>query len=189
MNPHSEHLAAAKHLLRYLSNTINYQIIYRKSRRDLYGYTDADWGGNKDDRKSFTGHVFFLASSPVSWESKKQPTVALSSTEAEYMALCSASKEIVFLRNLISEMRFTSLVTKPTILYGDNLSAQQLVKNPVFHARSKHIDIKMHFVRDVYERKELTLAYIPTDEMVADVLTKNLKKTKHVKFLEMLSLV
>lgn len=187
-NPHKEHLAAAKHLLRYLSNTINLKLIYRKSDAELMGYADADWGGDCSDRRSFTGFVFMLAGSAFSWECKKQPTVALSSTEAEYMALSSASKELVYLRNLIADIGFASFVSNPIVLYGDNLSAQQLVKNPIYHARSKHIDIKVHFVREIYEKNYLKLKYISTNQMIADILTKNLNKSKHVNFMKMLGL-
>lgn len=187
-NPHVEHLNAAKHLLRYLNTTINLKLNYFQTGMKLKGYADADWGGNCVDRKSYTGFAFFLAGAAVSWDSKKQSTIALSSTEAEYVALSTASKEIVYLRRFLKEMGFDALVDGPTELFSDNLSAQKLAKNPVFHNRTKHIDIKSHYVRDVVEKEILALKYIPTDKMTADIFTKNLKKIKHKEFSTMLGL-
>ena len=182
-DPTEEHLDAAKHLLRYINTTINFKICYRKSSiKDPYCYVDADWGGNLVDRRSYTGYVFFMANGPVTWESKKQTTVALSSTEAEYMALTQATKEAIYLRNLLSQMQFQNIVTDPTKMYSDNLSSQQLVKHPIYHARTKHIDIKHHYVRDKYKDGDVTLVYTSTNDMVADVLTKGLQKIKHMKF-------
>lgn len=139
-------MTAAKHLVRYLNNSINFELTFSKTGECLKAFADADWAGNSDDRKSFTGFTLMLAGASVSWESKKQHTVALSSTEAEYMALSSAAKEIVYMRNFIRELDFTHFVNKPIMLYGDNISSHHLVKNPVYHARSKHIDIRVHFI-------------------------------------------
>lgn len=180
-NPHMEHIVAAKHVLRYLSNTINFKICYRKTGEPLKAFADADWAGCCDDRKSYTGFVFFIAGASVTWESKKQQSIALSSTEAEYMALSTASKEVVYLRSFLNELGFLRLIDGPTELHGDNLSSQQLVKNPIYHARSKHIDIRVHYIRDVYNKNVIVLKYTPTGEMIADILTKNLSKVKHAE--------
>nr|XP_041630563.1 secreted RxLR effector protein 161-like [Drosophila kikkawai] len=136
--PHSEHLAGVKHVMRYLASTLEYKLHYKKTGQAFAGYVDADWGDDRLDRKSYTGYVFFLAGGPTSWKSEKQHSVALSSTEAEYMALSTACKEAVAMRRLIIELGCGDAET-PTIVFGDNLSAQQLAKNPVHHARTKHI--------------------------------------------------
>lgn len=188
IKPHAEHMTAAKHLLRYLNNTVNFKITYRKTGENVLAFADADWAGSCDDRKSYTGYTLMLAGASVSWESCKQQTVALSSTEAEYMALSSASKEIVYVRNFLAELGFQKFVDKPTVLNGDNLSSMQLVKNPVYHAKSKHIDIRVHYIREVYKSKLIILNYVPTDENIADVFTKNLNKAKHTYLTRMLGI-
>ncbi|XP_036346805.1 secreted RxLR effector protein 161-like [Rhagoletis pomonella] len=179
-NPHSEHEAGVKHVLRYLRKTSNYKLHYTKTGKAIEGFADADWGSDASDRKSYSGCVFVAAGGVFSWESKKQSVVALSSTEAEYIALSSAAKEASYISKLLREMGFGQ--DGPMILNNDNLSSQCLVKNPTYHARSKHIDIKYHHIRQMYNNNEIDLNYIPTDKMMSDILTKNLQKTKHVKF-------
>ncbi|KAH8307525.1 hypothetical protein KR059_009031, partial [Drosophila kikkawai] len=139
------------------------------------------------DRKSFTGWTFVVAGAAINWESKKQPVVALSTTEAEYIALSSAAKEAVYIRKLWSEMGLGEV--PPIVIHSDNQSAQCLVKNPVYHARSKHIDIRYHHVRDMFKEKIIDLRYVSTENMMADVLTKNLSKVKHLKCINMMGLL
>ncbi|KAH8283294.1 hypothetical protein KR054_012523 [Drosophila jambulina] len=186
-DPHSEHWTGVKHVLRYLASTKDLKLHYKSSNKALTGYVDADWGGDKTDRKSCTGYLFYLAGGPISWKSEKQRSVALSSTEAEYMALSSACKEAISLRRLILEIGCGEPGTS-TIMNTDNLSAQQLAKNPVHHSRSKHIDIRYHFVRDVVKEGQIVLKYLSTKEMIADILTKNLQKQKHWELTKKLSL-
>lgn len=188
-NPHAEHLAAAKHILRYLFSTMNTKILFKRTGQNLVAYADADWAGSCDERKSYTGYTFVLAGASITWESRKQQTVALSSTEAEYMALCAASKETVYLRNFLKELGFENFVKGPTILYGDNISSQHLVKNPMYHAKTKHIDIKMHYVREVYNKNLIEIKYVPTDKNIADIFTKNLNKKKHMSLSNQLGLL
>lgn len=185
-DPHSEHEAGAKHVLRYLSKTISLKLRYCKNGKPVEGYADADWTSNNLDRKSYTGYSFFLAGSAFSWQSKKQDVVALSSTEAEYIALSTAAKEAVYLRRLLKEVGCNR--KDPILLKGDNMSAIQISKNPVFHKRTKHIEIKYHYIREVVEQKGIELEYVSTNENVSDIFTKNLQKQKHVKFVEMLGL-
>lgn len=185
--PYSEHEAAAKHILRYLAGTVNLRLHYKSSDQSFLGYVDADWAGDLIDRKSFTGYVFFLAGAAFSWECKKQPTIALSSTEAEYVALSTAAREAIYLRSLLVEIGLCREDFKLNV-YCDNLGAQQLARNPVFHARTKHIDIKMHHVREVVKKGEIDISYISTNDMVADIFTKNLCRIKHIKFVNMLGL-
>ncbi|UYV64999.1 K02A2.6-like [Cordylochernes scorpioides] len=182
-DPRRQHWNAAKRVLRYLKGTSCLRITYRKSNEALHGYVDADWGGNLVDRKSHTGIVYFLARGPIAWESKKQQTVTLSSTESEYIALCEAGKEAVYLRALLDEMGFGELLNGPTVLKTDNQGAQQLARNPVYHARTKHIDIKWHFIRSICSDGLVEVVHTPTQENVADILTKGLPRflyEKHV---------
>lgn len=157
--------------MRYLAGTPDLKLVYRAVGKPVEGYVDADWGSNNLDRKSYTGYAFFLGGSAISWESKRQGNVALSSTEAEYIALTTAAKEAVYLKRLMKEIGMSGY-ENATVLYGDNLSAQHLARNPIYHARSKHIDIRYHFVREAVANKEIELKYICTNDMVADVLTK-----------------
>ncbi|UYV76854.1 hypothetical protein LAZ67_14002208 [Cordylochernes scorpioides] len=182
-DPRRQHWNAAKRVLRYLKGTSCLRITYRKSNEALHGYADADWGGNLVDRKSHTGIVYFLARGPIAWESKKQQTVTLSSTESEYIALCEAGKEAVYLRALLDEMGFGELLNGPTVLKTDNQGAQQLAINPVYHARTKHIDIKWHYIRSICSDGLVEVVHTPTQENVADILTKGLPRflyEKHV---------
>jgi hypothetical protein len=127
------------------------------------------------DRKSTSGYAFFLNGAPISSASRKQQTVALSTAEAEYVALAAATQEALWLRALLEELGLHQ--EQPTLLLQDNQSAIAIAKNPEFHARTKHIDIRHHFVRDAVEDKMIHLKFCPTEEMVADALTKPLPKT------------
>lgn len=174
-----EHWNAAKRVLRYLKGTINIGITYKARGDSLQGFTDADWGNCPMDRRSYTGYVFTYNGGAVSWESRKQRTVALSSTEAEYMALTEASKEAIHLRKLLTCINHED--STDIVLYSDNQGALRLADNPVFHSRSKHIDIRHHFVRQVVNKKLVRLEHISTDDMAADMLTKGLPRPKHLK--------
>lgn len=176
-NCHSqEHWTAAKRVIRYLKGTINKKIVYsRGSNQDIQikGFCDADFASNPEDRRSTTGFVFLMSGGAITWNSKKQPTIALSTTEAEYMALSTAVQETLWLNNLKKEI----LPKVPKIiLHVDNQSAIQLAKNATFHNRTKHIDVKHHFVREAIEADLLELKYIGTKEMTADIFTKALTK-------------
>jgi hypothetical protein len=134
--------------------------------------SDSDWGSDVDKRRSTTGFVFKLAGGPISWASKVQPTVALSSTEAEYMAACSAAQEAIWIRLLLKEMGFEQ--KEPTILNEDNQGCIRLSANDNSHQRTKHIDIKHHFVRERVKSGEIKLEYVNTKENLADMQTKAL---------------
>ncbi|KAJ1530149.1 hypothetical protein ONE63_005080 [Megalurothrips usitatus] len=168
------HWTAAKRVLRYLKGTKNFSLIFRKGQPEPVGFADADWGGDHVDRKSFTGFVFTVSHAAVSWEARKQRAVALSSTEAEYIALCEASKEALYLRGLICELELHQQENFSITIHNDSQSAQSLCHNPVFHKRSKHIDIRFHFVRECVDSNLVTLKYLPTSAMPADALTKAL---------------
>ena len=140
-SPHKNHLSAVHRLLRYFKGTMSRGFFYSStSSLSLQGYTDADWAGCPDTQQSTIGWCMFLGSSTISCKCKKQPTVSTSSAEAEYRAISSASSEIVWLRCLLKE--FGVLLQKPTPLFADNTSAIQIAQNPVFHERTKHIDVR-----------------------------------------------
>uniref|UniRef100_A0A146LH62 Retrovirus-related Pol polyprotein from transposon TNT 1-94 n=3 Tax=Lygus hesperus TaxID=30085 RepID=A0A146LH62_LYGHE len=177
------HWKWAKRVLRYLKGTSNFCLVYRKGcNLKLTGFVDSDWAGNPRDRKSTTGYAFELGGGLISWESKKQPTVALSSTEAEYMGLTEGSKEAIHLQRLLSEIMKSD--GQPIVIYNDNQSALKLSMNHMFHNRTKHIDIKHHFVRECIENAQVILEYMPTNKMPADMLTKSLCQVKHYACME-----
>lgn len=181
----STHWSWAKRVLRYLKLTKDLRLKYTADNESLKGFADADWAGNPADRKSVTGYCFKLSGATISWESRKQTTVALSSTEAEYMALSEACKEAIYLRNLIRELVD---VDKCVSICSDNQSAIKLSANPVFHKRSKHIDVRHHFVREAVNEKQIEVKYLSTHDMPSDVLTKALCSEKHNKFVKEMGL-
>jgi hypothetical protein len=174
--PTSTHWQVAKGVLRYLSGTADLGINFGGSKPGLIGYCDADYAGDLKTRRSTTGYVFLLNGGAISWQSKRQPTVAVSTAEAEYMAAASAVKEALWLRQLLCDLGYD---LDAVMINADNQSAIKLLRNPVFSARSKHIDIIHHFARERVMRKEVIFQYISTTEMVADVLTKALPGVKH----------
>lgn len=177
------HWIAGKRILRYLKGTKDHGLQFRKNHEPLTGYVDADYAGCIVDRRSYTGYAFKFAGATISWEARKQRTVATSSTQAEYMALSEGAKEAMYLKNFLSDL---GIDVKKVTLYNDNQGAQKLVRNPIFHNRTKHIEVRHHFIREVYEAGTIDIKYKPTEEMIADVLTKGLHSPKHQKFVKML---
>jgi hypothetical protein len=181
-----EHLAAAKRVLRYVQGTLDLSIRYGGDGEsevvhrgaELEGYCDSDWAGDRDTRRSTTAYVFMLNGGVVSWNSRLQTTVALSSTEAEYMAACAAAQEAVFLRRLLTDLGYVQY--GPTVIHADNQGCIALSKNPIHHKRTKHIDVRYHYVRDLVDDGVVQLEYIHTNEQLADVLTKALPREQLV---------
>lgn len=181
------HWNYCKRVLRYLLHTKSYCLKYTNNNNsNLQGFVDSDWASDALDRKSYTGFCFMLSGSAISWQSRKQKTVSLSSTEAEYTALSEASREAIYLRNLMHEITDVFNVID---LYCDNQSALKLASSSQSHNRSKHIDVRCHFIRDVVKNKFVKVKYIPTEEMPADILTKGLCHLKHYKFMNLLGIV
>ncbi|KMQ82579.1 retrovirus-related pol polyprotein from transposon tnt 1-94 [Lasius niger] len=186
-NPGKEHWKAVKRIFRYLKGTINLGLEYsKKAEQDIIGFADANWASDLDLRRSTTGYAFILQGAAMSWNSKRQPTVALSTTEAKYMALASATQETVWLRGLAKEIGLNT--NKPTTIYCDNRSAIDLSQNANYSARTKHIDTKHHFIKDKIKEGQIKLIHIPTAEMPADMLTKALTNVKLQKCNEKLGL-
>jgi hypothetical protein len=181
--PTSKHEAAAKRVLRYLKGTTDLGITYEKDKNglSLEGYSDADWEAN-EDRKSISGYIFMFNGGIISWQSKKQPTVTLSTTESEYMALLQAIKELIWIQRLLDEVGRNA--EKNNIIYEDNQSTIALASNPQFHARTKHIDIQYHFIHECVENSKVQLEYCSTTEMIADGMTKIMAKDRHWHLME-----
>ena len=178
--PSKDHWKGVKRILRYLKGTLKYglQFSAQEEKPELFGYTGADWAGDVDTRRSTSGYVFQIGSGTVSWSSRKQQTVAKSSTEAEYVALSSATWEAVWLRRLMKDLG--RQMDAPTTIYEDNQGAIELAKNAKFHNRTKHIDICHHFVRERVVSNEIRVIYCPTEDMIADIMTKGLAKLTYV---------
>lgn len=182
-NPGLSHILGVKHVFRYLCGTKDYGLNFtRQPSTSIAAYSDADWGGH-ESRKSTTGYIYICSGSPISWASKLQRTVALSTTEAEYYAIVEAIKEGIWLHSLSNELRGN----KPTIdiatskdclnFFGDNKGSIDLAAKSSFTGRSKHIDIRHAFIRDHISNKRVKISYIPTAKMIADCLTKSVSHT------------
>ena len=182
--PTYEHLNLCKYALKYLKGTVNYKLTFVKSNESLkvIGYCDSDWGGSLD-RRSISGYCYKLSDngSLISWKSKQQRTVALSTCEAEYMALTYAVQEGIFLRQLLSDMTGSTQLSAANI-FVDNQGAIELAKNPVYHQRSKHIDIRYHYLRTEIKSGKIILHYIPSNENIADIFTKPVSRSRFQNF-------
>ena len=172
------HFQAAKRIVRYLVSTIDVNLTYVKDEDfdltkgiDLTVFSDSDWASDKNDRKSNSGNVTFVAGCPVSWYCKKQSTVALSSTEAEYMALSDGTREGIYITQLIDEI---FPIKKPISIFIDNKGCGYIAEQNVNNKLTKHIDVRYHFVRHYISSKFLELFYVPTAENIADIFTKSL---------------
>jgi hypothetical protein len=190
-NPGKSHWDQAVHVLGYLSQTRHYCLEFDGSDNDeltslIIGYSDSDWAGDVDTRRSTGGYVFLMCKAAISWSSKLQTSPALSSTEAEYMAMTRAAQEAIWLRQLLEQLGFKQ--DSPTKLQGDNQGAIALAKNPGDHPRSKHIQLRYHFIRFSITKGLIELDYVPTHFMIADGLTKSLVRTKHETFIKMLGM-
>jgi hypothetical protein len=175
--PTTTHWTVVKRLLRYLKQTIFHGIHIQKATTwHLTTYSDADWAGNIDDRTSTSAYISFLGHNPISWSSKKQRVVARSSTEAEYRSLANAASETMWLLSLLSELGFP--LKAPPSLLCDNLGATHLSFNPVHHSRMKHIQIDLHFVRDLVQKGSLHVKHVHTQDQLADLLTKPLSRQR-----------
>ena len=185
--PTIQHWKAVKRIFRYLKGTENFGIMYKdEGPSGFIGYSDADWGGDIDNRRSTSGYSFHLSGGVVSYSSRKQSCVALSTAEAEYMALASATQEAVWLRKLATDLH---LDTKgPMLIYEDNQATIVMSKDPQYHGRSKHIDIKFHYVRDQCNDNVIQLKYCPTNDMIADIFTKGLSQDKFKRLRQMLGM-
>ena len=182
------HWIAVKRIIRYLNTTKDLKLTYGVGfEKGLACYADASWGDDLNNRRSTTGYLTKLDGNLISWKSQRQPTVALSSTEAEYMSLAAAVHEVIWLKRMLSSLKIYP--NSKVKIYQDNQGAIALAKNPIFHQRTKHIDIKYHFVREKVESGDVELIYVPRVMMQADFMTKNLPKPKFTKDVNTIGLI
>ncbi|KAL7125651.1 hypothetical protein ABFS83_14G131000 [Erythranthe nasuta] len=187
-NPKKPHLEVVPRIMRYVKTTLGHGILYKKGGDcKLFGYCDADYAGDHDTRRSTTGYVFILGSGAISWCSKRQPTVSLSTTEAEYRAAAMAAQESTWLIYLLNELH--QPLDYMVSLLCDNQSAIRLAENPVFHARTKHVAVQYNFIREKVLQEEIKLEYIETKNQVADLFTKGLNSNQLTSLCHQLGLM
>jgi len=171
-----QHWCAVKNIFKYLSATINLGILYDETNESIYPecFSDSDYAGDMNTRRSTTGYVFKLAGGAITWGSLRQRTVSLSTTEVEYIAACEAVKEAIWLKQLLRDSGCQC--DKAIIIKIDNQSAIKLIRNPEFHKRSKYIDIRYHFVREKYSSGDIEIEYVRSRNQLVDILTKALSR-------------
>jgi hypothetical protein len=180
-NPGEEHWKSLERCVGYLNERQDKGLILKRPKSlQSISYTDSDYAKDEKDRKSISGRINTVGGMITNWSSKKQTTVSLSSTEAEYQALSECAQEAMFTRNLISEI--TGKHQPPAIIYEDNLGAIFLSKNSQVSARTKHIDVRHHFIRDLIKENKLNIKFIKTENNTADIMTKNVNKESFIKF-------
>ena len=190
--PQNHHWEDIKRILRYLRGTTNARLILGKRNTnaddaDLVGFFDAAHG-DTIDRRSTGGYIFLYHGSPISWTSKVQRTIALSTVEAEYMSGTEACKELIWIRQILLGFGVLAIDAPATILKGDNTGAIALSKNPEFHQKTKHIQLRERFISFLVDKNIVKVVYVPTEDMLADGLTKPLTKERHYRHLEKLGL-
>lgn len=174
-DPGPEHLSAIKRVLRYLKGTKDYYLFFpAKQELRLHGYSDSDYAGDTATRRSTGGFVFFLNNTPISWRSKLQASVAISSTESEYVALSDATQEALYLRALLNEFKIS--VNEPTIIYEDNQAAIAIANRAQYHGRLKHLGVRTKFIREQVQERQVKVIYCDTNNMIADIMTKPLAR-------------
>ena len=188
-NPGPAHWTALKHLCRYVQGTKDFKLCYQPdpAQQEMFtAYADADFGGDVDSRRSTSGMVVKMGTGAVSWSSRLQPIVTLSTTEAEYVSATSAGQEILWLRNLFAELGYA--VEGASSLHMDNQSALAVTRNPEHHGRMKHLDLRFYWLRDAVKNGLIDVKYISTKSMPADILTKALSKASVQEMREMMGL-
>jgi histone deacetylase 1/2 len=172
-SPRDAHMTAVKRILRYIRHTVSYGLrLCASSSTLLSAFSDADWAGNPDDRRSTGGYAVFFGPNLIAWSARKQPTVSRSSTEAEYKAVGNATAELIWVQSLLRELRVPQ--PQSPVLWCDNIGATYLSSNPVFHARTKHIEVDYHFVRERVAQRLLRIKFISSKDQLADIFTKPL---------------
>ena len=174
--PMNSHFQALKRLLRFVKGSLHHGLLFQHGPLQLTAYSDSDWAGDTIDRKSTTGNCLYLGSNLISWSSKKQPTVAKSSIEAEYKALSVTAAEVVWIQQILSDLHIS--LSHTPLLWCDNISSLSLATNPVFHARTKHVEVDYHFIREKIGHKQLQIAHISSIDQLADLFTKPLSTAR-----------
>ncbi|KAM2082066.1 hypothetical protein ACFX1T_035619 [Malus domestica] len=187
-SPRLSHLQAVKRILRYLKGSLDLGLWFSKSSQvpSIQAFSDVDWAGCSLDRRSTGGYCVYFGNSLISWSAKKQPTVARSSTEAEYRSFANTAAEITWICKLLADLSY-SLPQSPTI-WCDNLSAISLAKNPIFHARTKHVELDYHYIREKVLANQISVQFICTQDQVADICTKSLSQPRFILLRDKLQL-
>ena len=187
-NPGLNHWIAVKHILKYLRRTRDYMLVYSGDDLKIQGYTDSDFQGDRDSRKSTSGSVFTLGGGAVVWRSIKQSSIADSTMEAEYIAVSEAAKEAVWLKNFLSDLEVVPNMDKPITLYCDNSGAVANSREPRSHKRGKHIERKYHLIQEIVNRGDVIVTKISTLDNLADPFTKTLSEKLFFKHIEEMGL-
>ena len=178
---------AIKRIIKYVGGTCDYGLFYSKeSNLSLAGFSDSDWADNADDKKSTTGGCFYVGANLVTWMSKKQNFVSLSTAEAEYIATGSYYSQLLWMKKVLTDYGISQ---DTMVVYCDNSSAIDISKNLVQHSKTKYIEIRYHFIRDLVERKIVCLEYIPTERQNADIFTKPLDRSKFETFCQVIGVI
>lgn len=186
--PKEKHWVATKRVLRYVKGTLDFGILYSKSKDPrLVGFTNLDWAGFFDDKKSTSGYVFNLGTGVVTWTNKKQQAIALSSIEAKYQGTSKATCEAIWLRRMLLDMQMSQ--ARPSPLFCNNQGMLKLAKNPNFHERTKHVKLHCHFIKQHVEDGSVMLQYCPIEDQPIGILTKSSSPNKFVKFWDKLGVV
>ena len=187
-HPTTANCNVVRRILKYLRGTSNFRIPLggHHSSFILTAYADADYAAAIEDRKSRTGYVIFFNGNPIAWTSKKQPCVATSTTHSEYIACYAAATEVIWLRRLLASIGIPQ--TTPTTIYTDSKSAMRLAVNPEFHSRTKHVDVKFHFLREQVVLRSIDIQYLPTQQQIADIMTKALPTDQFRRLRDLLTL-
>jgi hypothetical protein len=189
VDPKPHHWKALKRVFRYLKGTADYSLHYgSREALSLTAFCDSDWAGDPETRRSTTGFIVMIGGGPVSWSTRQQKTVAISTTEAEYMAGVEVVKEIKWIKQLLLDLGQEETSTKISSIFCDNQGAIALTKNPGHHARTKHIDVKHHFIRQEQENRVVNFKYTPTNKQAADMMTKNLVSPKLISCCQIIQL-
>ena len=170
--PTNTHVTAVKRIIRYIKGTLDLGITFSGGSRSLITYCDSDYAGDINTRKSTNGFVIAINNAPISWNSELQKSVSLSTTEAEYVAISNSAKELIWIRHILNDLQHPE--SQPSLIRSDNQSAISLLRNPVFHKRTKHIDVRYHFARDLLTSQIIDIDYVNTTDQIADLLTKGL---------------
>jgi histone deacetylase 1/2 len=187
-SPRDVHWNLVKRLLRYIKGTSGHGLVlHASSTTDIAAYSDADWAGCPDTRRSTSGFCVYLGSSLISWSSKRQPTVSRSSAEAEYRSVANTVAECCWLRQLLGELHCP--IDKATVVFCDNVSAVYLSANPVHHRRTKHIELDIHFVREKVALGQFRVVHVPTNDQLSDIMTKGLPTSSFEKFRSSLGII